>query len=146
VKNGKKNINNIFFILTTLMAKQTTNFKSKSKPKISLLSKKYNHDLAFLKQNTNNEIIKNLGFYLAGLIEGDDYISITKENRVILGIVFNIKDQPLAEKILNCLGKGSIVKRKSNSIELRFSEKKTILRIVTLINGKFRTPKKRSII
>lgn len=84
---------------------------------------------------------EHLGSYLAGLIEGDGYISITNENRVILGITFNIKDKPLAEKLLNCLGKGFIAKRKTNSIELRFSEKKTIIRIVTLISGKFRTPK-----
>jgi hypothetical protein len=83
---------------------------------MNLLSKNYNHDFAFLKENTKNKTIINLGFYLAGLIE-DGYITITKENKVILGIVFNIKDQSLAEYILNYLGKGSIVKRKSNSIE-----------------------------
>ena len=98
------------------------------------------------------EIIEHLGSYLAGLIEGDGYISITNENRVILGITFNIKDKPLAEKLLNYLGKGFIATRKTNSIELRFSalaparnpgqgEKKTIIKIITLINGKFRTPK-----
>lgn len=79
--------------------------------------------------------------YLAGLIEGDGYISITNQNRVILGITFNIKDRPLAEKLLNKLGKGSIVKRSGNSIELRFSSKKILCNIIELINGKFRTPK-----
>lgn len=92
-------------------------------------------------QSNKKEINEFLGFYLAGLIEGDGYISITNENRVILGLTFNLKDQPLAEKLLNLLGKGFIAKRKTNCIELRFSEKKTILKIVTLINGKFRTPK-----
>jgi len=123
--------------------KNTTSFKSISKPKFSLLSKRYNSSFALIRQNKgkNNEKDPDLGFYLAGLIEGDGYISITKENRVILGIVFNIKDQPLAVKLLNFLGKGFIAKRKSNSIELRFSEKKTIIRIVNLINGKIRTPK-----
>lgn len=33
-----------------------------------------------------------LAHYLSGLIEGDGYISITKEDRVILGITFNLKD------------------------------------------------------
>ena len=82
-----------------------------------------------------------LANYLAGLIEGDGYISITKEDRVILGITFNLKDKPLAEKLLSYLGKGSIVKRKSNCIELRFSHKQTLCKIIELINGKFRTPK-----
>ena len=74
-------------------------------------------------------------------MEGDGYISITNKNRVILGITFNIKDKPLADKLLSLIGKGTIVKRKGNSIELRFSAKETIVRIVNLINGKFRTPK-----
>ncbi len=79
--------------------------------------------------------------YLAGLIEGDGYISITNQNRVILGITFNIKDRPLAAKLLNLLGKGTIVPRSGNSIELRISSKKTLCSIIELINGKFRTPK-----
>ena len=82
-----------------------------------------------------------LSNYLAGLIEGDGYISITKENRVILGITFNIKDRPLAEKLLNCLGKGSIASRKTQSIELRISSKDSLFKVVNIINGKFRTPK-----
>ena len=42
----------------------------------------------------NKEIIEHLGSYLAGLIEGDGYISITNENRraSLSGITFNIKD------------------------------------------------------
>lgn len=105
---------------------------------------------SILKQSNRKEINEFWGFYLSGLIEGDGYISITTENRVILCITFNLKDQPLAEKLLNLLGKGFIAKRKTNCIELRFSalaparnrsgagqgEKKTIFKIVTLINGK----------
>ena len=84
---------------------------------------------------------QSLGSYLAGLIEGDGYITITNKDSVILGITFNLKDKPLAEKLLSYLGKGSIVKRKGNSIELRFSSKKTLCKIINLINGKFKTPK-----
>jgi hypothetical protein len=93
--------------------------------------------------NIPNKLIHNLniGFYLAGLIEGDGYIYITKEDRVILGITFNIKDKPLADKLLEYIGKGSIAKRKTNSIELRFSALNSLKIIVNLINGKFRTPK-----
>lgn len=83
----------------------------------------------------------NLGHYLAGLIEGDGYISIIKGNRVILGITFNIKDKPLAENLLKYIGSGYIVKRKGKSIELRFSAKASIYKIINLINGKFKTPK-----
>ena len=94
-----------------------------------------------LNNNNRKEINKNLGSYLAGLIEGDGYISITNQNRVILGITFNITDRPLAEKLLNCLGKGSIVSRKTQSIELRISSKKSLSNVINIINGKFRTPK-----
>lgn len=79
-------------------------------------------------------------YYLSGLIEGDGYITITN-NRVILGITFHIKDKPLAEYILIILGQGTIVKRKSHSVELRFSAKSTLLKIILGVNGKFRTPK-----
>ena len=105
-------------------------------------------DLKFSRLSSNlnnfdNKRSKNLilGSYLAGLIEGDGYISITNENRVILGITFNIKDKPLAEYLLKVIGKGTIVKRKSNSVELRFSVFETLNLIVNLINGKLRTPK-----
>ena len=95
--------------------------------------------------STYNKNIKDkckiLGPYLAGLLEGDGYISITNTNRIILGITFNIKDKPLAESLLKVIGKGSIVKRKTNSIELRFSAKISIFKFINLINGKFRTPK-----
>jgi len=111
------------------------------------LSKRFFHSISTesnlnINKNVNN-IDEYLGFYLAGLIEGDGYISITNEKtcRVILGITFNIKDKPLAESLLNYLGKGFIANRKTNSIELRFSEKNTLKKIISLINGKFRTPK-----
>lgn len=84
----------------------------------------------------------NFGYYLTGQLEGDGYISITNKNKIIQGITFNIKDKPLAEQIQDILGgKGFIVKRKTNSIELRFASIKTIKKIIDLINGKFRTPK-----
>lgn len=82
-----------------------------------------------------------LGSYLAGLIEGDGYISINNKNKVILGITFKLKDKPLAEKLLGLIGKGFIASRKRSSIELRFTSKVSLCRIITLINGKFRTPK-----
>ena len=77
-----------------------------------------------LMSNKHLESEQILSHYLAGLIEGDGYISITNKNRIILGITFNLKDKPLAEKLLSYLGKGSIVKRNTNSIELRFSANK----------------------
>jgi hypothetical protein len=74
-------------------------------------------------------------------LEGDGYISITNKNRVILGITYNLKDKPLAEKLISYFGTGFIAKRSNNGIDLRFSSKKTLCQIIQLINGKFRTPK-----
>jgi len=93
------------------------------------------------KEQKINKISNFDGSYLAGLIEGDGYITITNQDRVIIGITFNIKDKPLAYFILKKIGQGTIVKRKSNSIELRFSAKKSLEYIVNITNGKFRTPK-----
>lgn len=113
-----------------------TKFKKKSQNKFNKFDNVINiNNFKFLKK------YQNLGYYLAGLIEGDGYINITNKNRVILGISFNIKDKPLAKRLLTYLGKGSIVVRKSNSIELRFSAIKTLQKIINIINGKFRTPK-----
>src|ERR1700749_811696 len=105
-------------------------------------SKKQLHfKFSTLKMLGSENIELRLGSYLAGLIEGDGYISINNKNRVIIGITFNLKDKPLAEKLLGMIGKGFIAKRKTSSIELRFTSKVSLCRIITLINGKFRTPK-----
>lgn len=129
---------NFHFLSSNLYTIHKYNFTTVA---LNLYTGSANINNSILMVSDKKEITEFLGSYLAGLIEGDGYISITNQNRIILGITFNIKDQPLAEKLLNLLGKGFIAKRKTNSIELRFSEKKTILKIVTLINGKFRTPK-----
>lgn len=113
--------------------------QEKSTNEISIARKYYS-------RKTQNEQY-NLGHYLAGLLEGDGYISLTNENRIILGITFHIKDKPLAFHLLNKIQqgannqKGTIINRKTKSIELRFSDKKNLEYIVNLINGKFRTPK-----
>ena len=94
-----------------------------------------------INDNINTDKDYFLGPYLAGLIEGDGYISITNQNRIILGITFNLKDKILSEKLIKYIGSGSIVRRKSNSIELRFSSWISLIKIIKLVNGKFRTPK-----
>jgi LAGLIDADG endonuclease len=117
------------------MANKNKNLNLSLFNKKNLLSKNYSINI----QLKNNDLI--LSYYLAGLIEGDGYISINNKNRVILGITFNKKDLYLAEKILIYFKQGFIVKRKTNSIELRFTSIKVLKKIITLINGKLRTPK-----
>lgn len=90
--------------------------------------------------STKNDKLRT-GHYLAGLIEGDGYISIITNSKILIGITFNIWDKPVALKLISILGQGNIVKRPGNSIELRFTSKTAILAVINLINGKFRTPK-----
>ena len=83
-----------------------------------------------------------IGYYLAGLIEGDGYISINHKNKLMIAITFHIRDIPLANKLITYLGEGYIVKRPKNSIELRFTSKQSVTKLILLLNGKFRTPKR----
>lgn len=86
-----------------------------------------------------------LGYYLAGLIEADGSIIIPKEkskNTPTISISFNIEDKPLALCIKNELGFGFLENiERNNAIRLVIRSKDNILTIITLINGKFRTPK-----
>jgi LAGLIDADG endonuclease len=134
---ANKSYNNLNqLIINDFKSNNHLDFSQSSNSKRYFNSKK----LIYTKPNKIYNPLK-IGSYLAGLIEGDGYIYITNEERVILGITFNIKDKPLANKLLDFIGKGTIVNRKSNSIELRFSAFKSLKIIVELINGKFRTPK-----
>jgi hypothetical protein len=86
-----------------------------------------------------------LGYYLAGLIEADGSIIIPKEeskNTPAISISFNIEDKPLAVCIKNQLGFGSLENiEKYNAVKLIIIGKYNILTLISLINGKFRTPK-----
>jgi hypothetical protein len=91
-----------------------------------------------------NKTDSQLGYYLAGLIESDGSIIVPSEgdSTPTIKIVFQIKDLPLAEKIKEVLGYGSIQKTKSDlAIELFIRNKKGIINLTSLINGKLRTPK-----
>ncbi len=95
--------------------------------------------------------INNLSYYLAGLLESNGYLSITNKNKLIICIKFNIKDELVAKKYLGLLSKDKdkdkykysdyIIKNSKKYLELRFTNKNTIINIINLVNGKFRTPK-----
>lgn len=91
--------------------------------------------------NNNNQ----LSYYLAGLIESDGSIIIPKlnsSNSPTINIIFNIKDKDLAIKIKDTLGYGSIqLIPESNAVNLVIRDKKGIINLINLINGKLRTPK-----
>ena len=86
-----------------------------------------------------------LGYYLAGLIEADGSIIIPKDNSLnspTINISFNLEDKPLAICIKKALGFGSIEDiEKNNAVRLIIRGKYNIMNLISLINGKFRTPK-----
>jgi LAGLIDADG DNA endonuclease family protein len=93
---------------------------------------------------------KLLSGYLAGLIEGDGSIIVPKTIRnpkgkllyPVVKITFVEKDTPLALKIKEVIGGGTIVHPKnSNYIDLLFQDVNSIQKIAVLLNGKMRTPK-----
>lgn len=106
-----------------------------------LLTKQDNKTSLKLGGIDKGEENSKFGYYLAGLFEGDGYITINNKNKVIFGITFNIKDKPLAQMILKIIGIGHICKRNTNSVELRFTSKISLQKILFLLNGKLRTPK-----
>jgi len=75
---------------------------------------------------------------LAGLIDGDGYI-----DKYTIKITFYILDLPLAIYLTKVLGFGSIYKVKDkNAYDLRINSIIGFIKILKLINGKLRNPKK----
>lgn len=103
-----------------------------------------NEDLHKDLLNKNNT---DLNSYLAGLFEGDGHIWIPKPNlkkrhNPRFCITFNLKDEPLANKLLENIGFGHIrYKTEDNACVLIVSPVKGLKKIIALINGELRTPK-----
>lgn len=101
-------------------------------------------------QRVAGGVNSQLGYYLAGLIEGDGAIIIPTSIRSNKGylnypsiqISFNSKDYPLSCKISEVLSTGSVYKKRNcNACVLTINSYKGILKLIKLINGKFRTNK-----
>ena len=112
-------------------------------------------NITMVKHSINSTINKEsnynkFGSYLAGLIEGDGTIIVPKTDRSTKGklnypsiqIVFNLRDFPLGQLIQKELGTGSLSKKKGvNAYVLTINSYEGILLVISLINGKMRTPK-----
>lgn len=89
----------------------------------------------------------DLGSYLAGLYEGDGHIWIQKtfsgkNHNPRFCITFGLKNEPLAKKLLEILEVGFIrYKNSDNACVIVISSVAGLKKIVSLINGKLRTPK-----
>jgi LAGLIDADG endonuclease len=90
---------------------------------------------------------RNFNSYLAGLFEGDGHIwfpnkNMKKKHNPRFCITFNLKDEPLAKKLLEIIGYGFIrYKPKNNACVLVVSPVKGLKKIIDCINGELRTPK-----
>lgn len=96
-------------------------------------------------ETTNNNFFKG---YLAGLFEGDGHIwiqnVITKKKRhnPRFCITFDMKNEPLAKKLLELIGFGFLrYKLQDNACVLVISPVAGLVKITQLINGELRTPK-----
>ena len=101
--------------------------------------------------NKSKKLNKDLfSYYFTGLIEGDGTIIIPKTlrnprgklNYPAIQIVFHLKDLPLALLVQKELGVGSLSRKKGvDAYILTINSYEGILLIISLINGKMRTPK-----
>lgn len=101
--------------------------------------------------NNSNHLNKSFfSYYLSGLLEGDGTIITPKTLRSPKGklnypsiqIVFHLKDLPLALIIQKELGAGSLTRKKGvDAYILTINSYEGILLVISLINGKMRTPK-----
>jgi len=109
------------------------------------------HALRFLSTaNIDRNMSGQLGHYLAGLIEADGCIVVSKNGRSPKGrkfypsieIVFHTDDLPLARLIRKVLGHGSIpIYKHAKACRLVIYNIEGVKKVVNLINGKMRTPK-----
>lgn len=113
-----------------------------------------NEHCSLLSSNYNNinkkKYLFEFSHYFAGLVEGDGTIITPKKERSEKGklyypsiqIVFNLKDLPLASKIKDTLGYGSLYRKKGiNAYVLVINDFKGIISLVSVLNGKMRTGK-----
>lgn len=118
---------------------------------INLNNLKMDYNLAVLALMKPEQHFNNLGSYLAGLIEGDGSIYTPKDklqdenhklkpNSAFIEVVFHKKDLDLARYIMNLLDGGYLLDS-SNYSRLIIKKKKSLLRLIHLINGEMRTPK-----
>lgn len=83
-----------------------------------------------------------LGSYLAGLWEGDGYVTIPISGSTVqLGFTFSEDNLPLVEALCTKLGGRINYSKGNNSVDLIFSNAKDLHTILNLINGHVRGPK-----
>lgn len=99
-------------------------------------------------EKNSNALRNKLGPYLAGLIEADGSIAVhdinskAKKYSPKIIIVFNLKDIPLANKLLSLTQVGKIYKKEDQGCVIwNIQNSSDVLKIIHIINGYMRTPK-----
>lgn len=86
-----------------------------------------------------------LGYYLAGLIEGDGSILVRKGKREaiapIIVFTFGKNEIPMYEKLKEIVNSGYIYVEKNGVCRYAITNPYSVIHIINLVNGKFRTPK-----
>lgn len=97
---------------------------------------------------TSNQPVKQLGPYLAGLIEGNgtfaihDPNSIVSKYRPMIIVVFKKSDLPLANYLCNLIQCGKVyIKPERGYILWQINDIVSVFKIICIINGYMRTPK-----
>jgi len=104
-------------------------------------------NISFKKYHTSDR--NQLGYYIAGLLEGDGHISLPFLGKTILNRILNprivftghIKDIELYKNIqsqLNGIGRIQIV---GNIVRYIIGDREGIIFFINLVNNKIRTPK-----
>nr|QBG64931.1 LAGLIDADG endonuclease [Cordyceps cicadae] len=97
--------------------------------------------------NKNFSTVANnqLGYYLAGLIEGDGSIILRKGKQENISpkivFTFNINEIPMYEKLKEILNTGIIYRETGGICRYSITNSEAVINVINLINGKFRTPK-----
>lgn len=100
-------------------------------------------------KNLNSNKLDYLSYYLAGLLEGDGHFNTPKKLKAPSGTarvasietVFALKDKPSA-KLLQSLFGGRVYDHPNKKLtRWLVQDKKSVIGIINLINGKLRTPK-----
>lgn len=86
-----------------------------------------------------------MGYYIAGLIEGDGSIILRKgdKEKISPKIVFTFgkNDLKMYEKLQDILKTGSINTEKSGASRYSITNADAVINLINMVNGKFRTPK-----
>jgi len=125
-----------------------TNYNNKAPLKGTFFSKRLPLNKSLVKsmvRNFHTGTDNQLGYYIAGLIEGDGSIILRKGEREKISpkIVFTFgkNELPMFERLVKILNTGVIYKEKRGVCRYSITNADAVINLINMVNGKFRTPK-----